>query len=399
MKSWILVVAGGLICAAGVMVAVSVTSLGRLELARLVSRRLRGSTGTSRMLALQPRVLDGAGALASAGVLLVGIGLSASLSGLHPLVIVVAVFFLAVPVTLGLAYALPRAVGLRWPETIARQCAERVSVFARLFGMLLPKREANSSAALSAALKNGGADGLFEADEIHVISGVLSFNERPVREVMTPRTDIVSVSEGASVNRVGRVFADSGFSRLPVYRDSPDNVIGMIYAFDLLKVNPGGELPLRPVVETPASKPCADLLFEMQNERRHLAVVLDEFGGTAGIVTLGDLLAALVTELFGTVEQATQRNNGRSEPVEFDASTPSAEIAEHFGIELPGSAETIGGLLVRAAGRIPRNGERFEFAGLEFDVIDASRTNVRRVIVRHGPVRTEHVTPGGHSVA
>src|SRR5438034_1333768 len=103
---------------------------------------------------------------------------------------------------------------------------------------------------------------------------------------------------------VARMLAESGYSRLPVYRDSLDNIVGVVYAFDLLKVGPDGELPLRPVSVVPASKRCADLLVEMQRERRQFAVVLDEFGGTAGIATFEDLLEELVGEIFDEGDHA-----------------------------------------------------------------------------------------------
>jgi CBS domain containing-hemolysin-like protein len=237
---------------------------------------------------------------------------------------------------------------------------------------------------LSLSRTGAAAPGASDTAEIELVSGVLAFTERSVKEVMTPRTDIVAVREGASVEEIGRLFADSGFSRLPVYGESLDQIGGMFYAFDLLRLKPGAELGLRPVTMTPASRPCADLLFEMQRDRRQLAVVLDEYGGTAGIATLQDLLEELVDETFESSDTQDEIDLAAGDVLEVPGETPTDEIAENLNAELPPGAETIGGLLTRAAGRIPRAGERFELAGLEFYVLAATATRVERLVVRRG---------------
>ena len=119
MSGWLIAIGGAFVAGIAVMVSVAITTLGRIELTRVVSRRLRGLSAASKFLASQPRVLDAADALASIGALIVGFGMSAALVGLQPLVIAIVIFFLAVPVTLGVAYAFPRAIALRWPEPIA----------------------------------------------------------------------------------------------------------------------------------------------------------------------------------------------------------------------------------------------------------------------------------------
>ena len=211
---------------------------------------------------------------------------------------------------------------------------------------------------------------------------------------MTVRTDIVAVPQGASVGDVAQIVAESGYSRLPVYHETLDHIVGTVYAFDLLTVPPGGALPVRPVIVAPASKPCADLLFEMQRERRQFAVLLDEFGGTAGIVTLDDVLGALVGAVFG--ESGVPRTAEADAPalLEVDGGAPAADVAARFAAHLPVAAETVGGLLTRLAGRIPRTGERFLLQGLEFDVLAASPTRVDRVVVRRTPVVATNLPRG-----
>jgi len=143
-------------------------------------------------------------------------------------------------------------------------------------------------------------------------------------------------------------------------------------------------LPTRPIATAPASKLCAELLFEMQQHRAHLAVVLDEYGGTAGIVTFEDLLEELVGEIFDEYEAI----GDASGPVilEVTGATPVDEVASRFDVPLPDVAETIGGLLTRAAGRIPGVGERYLLAGLEFDVLSATATHLDRIMIRRTPV-------------
>ncbi len=219
-----------------------------------------------------------------------------------------------------------------------------------------------------------------------MVSGVMTFAEKPVREVMTPRTELVAVAESDSLEDIAQVFAQSGYTRLPVYRGTLDEIVGMLHAFDLFKLRPGDPLPVRPVAIAPASRSCGDLLLDMQRERRHLAVVLDEYGGTAGIVTLEDLLEELVGEIYDEFDEGA-RPAPPAGPVLFEAdgATPIAAIEERFELALPrAKTSTVGGLLAELAGRIPAAGERFLVRGLEFEILQASPTRIERVLIRRG---------------
>ncbi len=135
---------------------------------------------------------------------------------------------------------------------------------------------------------------------------------------MTPRTDIVAIEENAALEDIRLVFAQSGYSRVPVFRGTLDDIVGMVHAFDLFKLEPGDPLPVRPVAVTPASRSCGDLLLDMQRERRHLAIVLDEFGGTLGIVTLEDLLEELVGEIFDEHDEEVRGHPAAAGPALFE---------------------------------------------------------------------------------
>jgi CBS domain containing-hemolysin-like protein len=290
-----------------------------------------------------------------------------------------------IPAAIIATYALPRALARRWPQQIVRSLVPWVDGLGRVLSPLLPSSYGAARPDLTTLLRAGSNAELFEQDELAVLSGLLTFTERPAREIMTVRTDIVAVPESEDLASVAGIVAESGYSRLPVYRDSLDHIVGMVYVFDLLAAPADGKLPVRPVVVAPASKPCADLLFEMQRERRRFAVLLDEFGGTAGIATLEDLLNALVAAVFGEPERRVPPV-AQTRLLEVDGASPASEVASRFDVSLPVAAETVGGLLTRLAGRIPEPGERFQLQGLEFDVLAAGPTRVDRVVVRRGPV-------------
>jgi CBS domain containing-hemolysin-like protein len=216
---------------------------------------------------------------------------------------------------------------------------------------------------------------------------------------MTPRTDLVAVAESDALEEIRSVFAQSGYSRLPVYRGTLDDIVGMLHAFDLFKLAEGDRLPIRPVANAPASRSCGDLLLDMQRERRHLAVILDEFGGTLGIVTLEDLLEELVGEIYDEGdEQLADQSPAGPQLLEADGATPLVVIEDQFGVQLDEArTTTIAGLLAQRAGRIPLAGERFMLRELEIDVLQASQSKVERVLIRRGapsPIVLSYVRPG-----
>jgi CBS domain containing-hemolysin-like protein len=394
MTSWLVTSIGLLAAALGTTVAVSSASVSRLELARWISQRLRGAAIANALLSTPGRILGTATSIATGGFLLSAMGLSAVLATVPPLLRAIAVVLLAVPLLVIVAYAIPRAVGRRWPEPVIRRTGPLMERIASSLSPLVPE-SGSARGDLARVLRAGHQEGALGTDDLALFSGVVAFAERTVREIMTPRTDILAVPEGAPLPDVARLLAESGYSRLPVYRESLDNIVGMIYAFDLLKVPPGGILPVRPVDTVPAAKRCADLLYEMQRDGRQFAVVLDEFGGTAGLATFDDLLTELVSEVFDDSDTAQRAEQAPVfDLVELDGATPVAELAARFGLTMPMESGSVGGLLVRGAGRIPLVGERFVIGSLEFDVLAASPTRVERVAVRRGPVPAIPL-PGG----
>lgn len=373
-------------------VAVGAAAASRLELSRWVSARARGAEIATALLSAPGPVIGTASGIATVGVLLAACAVPAVLAGFPAATATAAAVAVGLPVLLLAGYVIPRAAGRRWAESVVRLASPWLEAASRLVVRVVPGAPHEARADFARIVREP-EHGAATREELAVVAGVLAFTERPVHDVMTPRTEIVAVQDGASVQTAATMFAESGYSRLPVYRDSLDNIIGLVYAFDLLKVGADASLPLRPVTLVPGAKRCADLLFEMQRERRQFAVVLDEFGGTAGIVTFEDLLEELVGEIFDEHDGALPPGATGVRLLEVPGTTSVRDLATRFDVALPEHTETVGGLLAAALGRIPRMGERVLLAGLEFDILAATATRVERVVVRRAPVASITAAP------
>lgn len=393
---WLVVAVGLLVAVFGATAGAALITVSRAELTRVVGRRLRGAAPSLGWLADVDAELTAASATTSLGVLIIGAALPALLAGSGAGRLVVILALVGVPLVLLAGYLVPRWLTLPRAQTVAKRIVPVLRPWSRVLGLLLPARMASRPTDLRSIWREGAAVGLRADDELVMVGGVMAFSVRPVREVMTPRTELVAVEEHADLGDIRQVFAQSGYSRIPVYRGTLDDIVGMLHAFDLFKLQPGDPLPVRPVAVTPGSRACGDLLLDMQRERRHLAVVLDEFGGTLGIATLEDLLEELVGEIFDEHDDEV-RAPAASGPVIFetDGNVSPEAIEERFGVQLPPArSTTMGGRLVEWAGRIPNAGERFLVRGLEFDVLEASPTRVERLVIRSGAAPPVSLPPG-----
>ncbi len=393
---WLVMAVGLAVAAFGATAGAALITVSRTELTRAVGRRLRGAMPSLSWLAELDSDLTTASATTSLGVLLVGAALPGLLAGSGATRLVAILSLVGVPLVLFAAYLVPRWLTQPRAQSVAARVMPVLRPWSRVLGLLLPARIATRPTDLRSIWREGAAVGLRGDDELVMVGGVMAFSVRPVREVMTPRTDIVAIDETSALEDIRLVFAQSGYSRIPVIRGTLDEIVGMLHAFDLFKLQPGDPLPVRPIAVTPASRTCGDLLLDMQRERRHLAVVLDEFGGTLGIVTLEDLLEELVGEIFDEHDEEV-RAAPAGGPVIFetDGNVPREAIEESFGIALPaGRSTTVAGLLAEWAGRIPNAGERLVIAGLEFDVVQASPTRVERLLIRSEGTPPVQLAPG-----
>jgi CBS domain containing-hemolysin-like protein len=388
---WIIAVLALALTVFGATAAAALITSSRILLADVVARRLRGGGETLAWLPPLERDLAAASVTTTLGIAMLGAVFPAMFAGTRLSIFGLLLVFVVLPTVLLSGYVLPRFLTRRHAARVAERLQPLLRPWSSMLAGILPAPSVQPEALITELWRERAAAGAAPDEQLLRVGGVISFSQRTAREVMTPRTELVAIPEEASAEEVRQAFIQTGYSRLPVYRGTLDEIIGMVHAFDLFRLNPGDPLPIRSVAVAPAGRPCGDVLLDMQRERRHLAVVLDEFGGTLGIVTLEDLLQALVGEIVDEDDPAAPAPvPAGPELLEVDGGTPVTELEERFGVSFPpGPATTIGGRLVELAGRFPSSGERFLIRGLELDVVAASATRVERLLVRRGsPVST-----------
>lgn len=238
--------------------------------------------------------------------------------------------------------------------------------------------------------EEGAKSGHLEQEESEMIQSVLEFGDTLVREVMVPRTQLEGLSVQASVDQCLERFIDTGYTRLPVFDKDMDHIIGLLYAKDFLAVLKERDLiiladVIRPAFYVPASKRVSELLREFRKGRIHMAIVVDEYGGTAGIVTLEDL----IEEIIGEIRDEYDTEAGAVRPKgpdawEVDAAHSLHDFGAEIGVEFPaeGDASSVGGFVAERLGRIPARGVKLDWGPLQFEVLEASARQVTRVLVR-----------------
>ena len=287
--------------------AMAVRSASRIWLRHWAERRLRGSASVIQFLERPQRLLAASNVAIALTLGLVGLWIGWRSARNESTAMLTLASSAAIVILLG--HLLPRSIARRWPSAIipltmpVLEAAEIVTKPLLSLGRSIagiddaaragePPREA-----MEDLLREGELEGVGRHEEIAIISGVMEFGEKMVRDVMTPRADIFAIPEGLEPRAVAAQIAESAFSRVPVYRGSLDQVIGMYHAFDILKEQLDQVPPLRPVADAPADTLCSELLFRMLRARLHFAVVHDEHGRTLGIATLENLLEELVGDI------------------------------------------------------------------------------------------------------
>jgi putative hemolysin len=244
---------------------------------------------------------------------------------------------------------------------------------------------------IRALVETGQAQGVLEPKEREMISSIFELGEKEVREVMSPRTDIVALDITTPTTEVLEQITRVGHSRIPVYQGSADEVVGILYVKDVFRRLARGERDLdlravlRPAHFVPETKKIDELLREMQKDKLHLAIVVDEYGGTAGLVTIEDLVEEIVGEIRDEyeVEQEMVLPVSENEAV-MDARVPFEDVRETFELDLEPTEDydTLGGFITNQLGRFPRSGESVEVAGMRFTVESVEGRRIRRVRVQ-----------------
>ncbi len=230
-------------------------------------------------------------------------------------------------------------------------------------------------------------EGIIQGEERQLLRSIVDFGDTLVREVMTPRPDIVAVKDDATIGTVRALFREQEYSRFPVYRDSLDNISGFIFIKDLWGLPPTAleDQPIkplvRPLVVVPETKQVSELLKQFQRQQTQCAIVVDEYGGTAGLVTLEDLLEEIVGEIRDEydVESEPIVDEGRGRFV-FSGKVNIDEVAQRLDVEIEREGfETVGGFLMHHIGRVPQAGEKFDIEDVTVEVLDAERRRINRV--------------------
>ncbi len=236
----------------------------------------------------------------------------------------------------------------------------------------------------------GEEEGLLEANERQMIQGIFDFGDTVVREVMVPRIDVNALEETTTLRQAANAVVHWGHSRLPIYRKTVDDIVGVIYARDILAYwneRPPDTLVqdlMRPVHYVPETKKIDELLADFRRQRTHIAIALDEYGGTAGIVTIEDLLEEIVGEIQDEydVEELGVRPID-SDTYEVDGRIQLDELDELLQVALEHeSVDTVGGLILHLLGRAPVEGEQVSAEGIRFTVAKVVGRRVKRVVVQ-----------------
>jgi putative hemolysin len=254
--------------------------------------------------------------------------------------------------------------------------------------------EADEQQSIEAFVDAAAEEGIIEHDEARLIEQVIEFGDKRVRDLMTPRPDVVAIRAGATLEELGDLIVQTKFSRIPVYEKSLDDIVGVVMARDILEVPDRDAAQrtvrelMRPALFIPETKLGSELLKEMQRKNQQMAIVIDEYGLMAGVVTVEDLIEEIVGDLGEEDRRPAPdvvRESGGS--MVMRGSLPVDKVAELLGVQLDDSSEhsgatTVAGLLNSVVGHVPRMGEVIDFDGIRFEVLEANQRKVLRVRAR-----------------
>ncbi|MEY4236822.1 MAG: hypothetical protein RL578_128 [Chloroflexota bacterium] len=429
----LLILLNGLFVAAEIaFVTVRRTRLDELadEGDRRAARALRLLKDPGRFLAVIQVAITFLGALASAVAAVSIVELLATpLSGVSwigeraGVLALLVVTLLVSVVSIVLGELIPKGFALANPDRIALVASGPISLFAKIVSPLVallvlltkviskpfgidPTRTPELSAAeIRLIVEQGSQQGVLEAEEEQMISAVMSLSDSKLHEVMVPRIDIVAIDQEATFDEAVEVVLKEGHSRTPLYRESVDHIVGILYAKDLLRlIAAGGTRPrlrdiMRPALFVPESQSVDDLLHELQRRKVHMAVVLDEYGGTAGLVTIEDLLEEIVGEIQDEFdeEEPMKVEIGPGEVI-LDGRAAIDDLTELVepALELEDDEEydTLGGFVYHRIGRVPVVGDAVVIEPFVITVIKVSGRRVGKVRVRWTPISTAVASNG-----
>lgn len=242
-------------------------------------------------------------------------------------------------------------------------------------------------------LEEGEEQGLISVHEERLITSIFNFRETAASEIMTPAAEIVAAEQSVPVTELIKIVTEEGYTRIPIYADTFDHVLGVIHAKDLLKVcgcDEEGEMEIakfiKPVSFIAESKPITELLREFQSQKTHMAMVVDEFGSVRGLITLEDV----IEEIVGEIDDEYDTDEGFLRVVDentiiVDAKIDIEEVERHFQVELPeGPYESIGGFIIQRLGKVPAAGATLQEGELTFRILAADARHIKTVSINRG---------------
>jgi len=391
-------------------------SLQRFKLAHLVETKVKGAKRVARMIERPEKFLStillgnnfvntAAAVLATIlavsvwgeewGVLIATIGVT----------IILLIFCETTPKTIATRHAERLSLLLVRPiEAIAWLFIPFVAVlswiasgFTKLSGGTSIPRSLVSEEEIRTMISVGHREGTVEEEAAEMLHKVFEFGDRPVREVLIPRTEVVWVEKGTKLADFLRIYSESPLSRFPVYEDNMDNVVGILSVKDVLMaqakntINNEGAIDdlIRPAYFTPETKRINELFAEMRDKNYRMAVVVDEYGGTAGIVSLSRLMEEIVGPVGDELAEAEKEYEAINEyTFQIDGGMRIEEVNEEMGVELPeGDYETVAGFVLHLLGHIPRQGEQLRYKGLKLVITKMRGMKIEEILLtkeRHG---------------
>ena len=242
-------------------------------------------------------------------------------------------------------------------------------------------------------MDEGQAKGLISDEETHMVNGVLDLKETRAHSIMIPRTEISSAPANSTLGEVIKLVTDCGHTRIPIHNDNVDEIVGILHAKDLLKFlgkPPTSNIPLeilRKPYFVPGTQKVSKLLKNLKEKKNHLAIVTDEYGGTAGIITIEDILEEIVGEIMDehdADESLLTIIDDKS--ILVDARLEVEKLEEHLGLELPeGDFESVGGFIIHLLGRIPKVNENVPFEDFTITVREADQRKIEKLLITRNP--------------
>jgi len=393
-------------------------SLQRVRVEQMVTNKVRGAEKVSRLIQRPDRLLS---------IILLGNNLAVTAASALATVLAISIWgesgiiyatIILTIVILVFVETTPKTVANRHPEKFSFMLARPIEILFWVFSPLVfilswissgvtrvvggtpVPRSLVSDEEIRTMISVGHKDGTMEETEAKMLHKVFEFGDRPVREVMVPRTEVVWIEKGTALGDFLKIYAESPLSRFPVYEDNTDNVVGMLAVKDVLMAQAKETMTqedmidelIRPAYFTPESKYVDELFNEMRDRNYRVAVVIDEYGGTAGIVSISGLVEEIVGAVGDEFAEAEKEYEAIDEyTFQIDGGMNIEEANAEMELELPESEdyETVAGFVLSLLGRIPRTGERLRYKGMNLAITEMRGMKIEKIVLAKPKIKSE----------